>query len=343
MKKPVVRARAESERGINEHGAHGWRVAAPVEEKAFPLTRFEVPHGWEVGLAGRIINRHRGHEILGEIHGIVAAFAPCGPSVAIHPRELTLLPLERPPGEGDDKVAVNLPINERKPVDLVNLAENSVGVEARVLPDIDEKPQEPLHVGRVRRRGGDHVRRFVRLAAPGAGVADRTVVGHTREANDALGKADGQFPAFLPYKPKRPVTARSRHEIWEDSRQYDPNPIRNAAVGLCADRAIFEPLGLVGELLFGLFAEELVPGEPGDITAEDGQRNEEDEKFPFLSWGQTHKWVAPVSAAGAHAVTRRANRDLVAKRRVQNLFRYSTMASFSSGLRCVPYSGPSCP
>src|SRR6266511_1789595 len=277
------------------------------------------------------------------IHALAVGLNLRNRDQTIHSRELTLLPLQRPPSEGDDKVAVNLPINERKLGDLVNLAENSVGVEARVLPDIDEKPQEPLHVGRVRRRGGDHVRRFARLAAPCAGVADRTVVGHTREANDTLGKADGQFLAFLPYEPKRPVTARPWHEIFENSRQYDPNPIRNAAVGLCADRAIFEPLGLVGELLFGLFAEELVPGEPGDRPAEDGERNEDDEKFPFLSWSQTHKWISPVSAAGAHAVTRRTNRDRVAKRRVQNLFRYSTMASFSSGLRCVPYSGPSCP
>src|SRR5262249_10158093 len=149
-------------------------------------------------------------------HGIVAAFAPCGPSVAIHPRELSLLLLQRPPSERDDKVAVNLSIDNRKLGDLVNLAENGVGVESRVLPDVDEKPQEPLHVGRVRRRGGDHVRRFVRLAAPGAGVADRTVVGDTREANDTLGKADGQFLAFLPYEPKRPVTARPWHEVWED-------------------------------------------------------------------------------------------------------------------------------
>src|SRR5262245_24336558 len=294
MKKPVVRARAESERGINEHGAHGWRVAAPVEEKAFPLTRFEVPHGREIGLAGLSINRHRGHEILGEIHGIVAAFAPCGPSVAIHPRELTLLLLQRPPSEGDDKVAVNLPINERKPGDLVNLPEKSVGVEARVLPDIDEKPQEPLHVGRVRRRGGDHVRRFVRLAAPGAGMADRTVVGHTRETNDTFGKTDGQFLAFLPYEPKRPVTARPWHEIREDSRQYDPNPIWNAAVGLRADRAVFEPFRLVCELLLGFFAEELIPGEPGGKPTEDDERNEYDEKFAFLSQGQTHKRIAPV-------------------------------------------------
>src|SRR5262249_23950687 len=260
----------------------------------FPLTRFEVPHGREIGLAGRIINRHRGHEILGEIHGIVAAFAPWGPSVAIHPRELTFLLPQRPPGEGDDKVAVNLPIDERKLGDLVNLGENSVGVEARVLPDIDEKPQEPLHVGRVRRRGGDHVRRFVRLAAPGTGVADRTVVGHTREANDTLSKADGQFLACSPYEPNRFVPARPWNEFWEDSRRYDQNQIRNAAVGLCADRAIFDPFGLVGELLLGLFAEELVPGEPCDIPAEDGERNEGDEKFPFFSWSQTHMWMAPV-------------------------------------------------
>jgi hypothetical protein len=79
------------------------------------------------------IHRHRGHEILGEVHGIIAARPPIRPPRAIHPLELPLLFAQRLARERNDDEAIELLIDETQLHVALNLGEQGGRIEARVL------------------------------------------------------------------------------------------------------------------------------------------------------------------------------------------------------------------
>ena len=248
---PRARGRAEAERGVDQNGAHGGRVAGPVEQHLFARVIFsaadsEIPDGRKIGRAHRAVLFHSRHEIFGQVHGVVAARTPIrfGGAVVdelLHPGELLLLLKQRFARERDEQVAVNLAVDEGEAavavvvrVDEPDLVHDRVGIETRIVRRLEEEAQHRLHVKGVRGRGDDDAWRFIFTQPIRGGVADGAVVRDAREPDRFLREADGHLRAFLPDHAKGTVAARPRHEIGEDARQDEPEVIRNAAIAFRA-------------------------------------------------------------------------------------------------------------
>jgi hypothetical protein len=201
LEKPRPGRRAETKRRIDQNGTHGWRVASPIQEHLLPgaifsATNTKVPDRRKIGWPESIILRHAGHEIFRQIHGIVAARSPMRlrlavPDIALHPGKLFLLLEQRLPGERNQQVAINLPIDERETAIAViirvhesDLVHDNVRIEARIVRGFEQEPQHALHIVGVTRTRGDDVRHFILAQAVSRGVTDGAVVRDTRETDN---------------------------------------------------------------------------------------------------------------------------------------------------------------
>src|SRR5262249_26301971 len=153
--------------------------------------------------------------------------------------------------------------------------------------------------------------RVVLLEAPLGGVAERAVEPDTIDADGFLREANRQLLPFFPWQHGGVPAGAGKISFAEPSRQHDYYPERQTDVGFVVDRAVEKHLVHVARDRRRLRALAIQPV-PDQPRAQNDNEDSDDD--------------GDESAA-----------------RHQNSFRYSINASFSSRLRSVPYSCPSCP
>src|SRR5215469_12073858 len=166
----------QAKRGIDDHRARRRSFAAPVEIHF--LSKSQVPCRWEISLPNRTINGHGGHEVLGEVHGVIAAGAPIWNSRTIHPRQLLLTAEDGLLSHGNDQEAITQLVDPIQMRMLLDLRQKRVWIEVVVFGAIGQEPEKSLNVGSMVWTSADKLGRFVRLGAKRSGVTHRAVIGN---------------------------------------------------------------------------------------------------------------------------------------------------------------------
>jgi hypothetical protein len=306
------RSAEQTEGGIHDHRVGVVAVAGVVHAVSLvPDVFLQVPQRRHVGRAEGVVHRGADHEVLGEIHGVVAAASPVGKIGAVDPGELRL-PFEQPLlGDGNDEKAVEQLVDDVEIGDAVDFGHQDVGVEARVLGAVDEIAEEAFDVGGMA-GAADHENRVgIRRRPVAGGVADGAVVGDAGEADGFLGETHGQFLAHLPGHAERGVAARDdlailRKLLREDPGQHVEDPVRHAGIVFGANRPVLEAhFGRGGDpVRLRVLAEAAVVA---DERADDGddQQGQADGLEPALAGRVAHDVVLRKSSGTRSAPSSR--------------------------------------
>jgi hypothetical protein len=207
----VLGRRAEqAERGVDHHRIRVVAVAGEVHAHALiGAVLAEVPQRGHVGGAETVVHRPADHEVLGQVHRVVAAAAPGREVLTVQPGELLFALEQAFARDRDDHETIEQAVDEGQLGDQLDLGHQVVGVEAWVLGAVDQEAEEGPQVERVVGPGRHEYRRRIGLRAIARGVAGRTVVGHARKAHHLLREADRKLLAFFPHHAERGVAARA--------------------------------------------------------------------------------------------------------------------------------------